>query len=488
MKKVSLFFLTALTFIGCGKSNQGELVGVKQKKFYEAKPHGMSLIPGGSFVMGSSDEDIIAANDNITRTVTLRSFWMDETEITNSEYKQFVEWVQDSIIKNELTVLALEVANIFSMDDFPNQDEFNEMVDAKPLLEFLPEAYIKEDGDDDENEAYLNELADVVLFKDYSSEEDTGDFEIPYYSTNEKPDSLFHYHLPLNDVEIDRESEEFKAIKDFIYLPEKRWFNNEPTIDVKKLKYRFSSVNLDEAIKYPENPEKYTTYQAVPIYPDTTVWIKDFKYSYNEPMHNDYFSHLAYANFPVVGINWHQARAFAHWRTKIRNDYLRSRKKRKSTTGTFRLPTEAEWEYAARGGLESAIYPWGGPYLTDDRGCFMANFKPKRGDYAADMSLYTVEADSFEPNDYGLFNMSGNVSEWTSSSYTKDNYEFMSTVNPNFDNFKDTHKVIRGGSWKDVSYYLRVASRDYEYADSARSYLGFRLVRDYLGANDVQQQ
>ena len=487
MKKALLILLTALTIIGCGRGNQGELIGVKQKKFYETKPHGMALIPGGSFIMGSSDEDIIAANDNITRTVTLRSFWMDETEITNAEYKQFVEWVKDSIVKNELTVLALDLAGVSFMDDFPNQDEFKDMVDAKPILEFLPEAYIKDDSDDDDNEAYLNELADVVLFKDYTTE-DKIDGEIPYFITNENPDSLFHYHLPLNDLEIDYESEEFEAIKDFIYLPEKRWFNNEPKIDVKKLKYRFSAVNAEKAIKNPDSIEKYTTYQAPPIYPDTTVWIKDFKYSYNEPMHNDYFSSRAYANFPVVGISWQQARAFAHWRTKIRNDFLRSRKKRKSTVGRFRLPTEAEWEYAARGGLESGIYPWGGPYLTDERGCFMANFKPNRGDYAADLALYTVEADSFEPNDYGLYNMAGNVSEWTSSTYTKDSYEFITTFNPNLDNSDDTHKVIRGGSWKDVAYYLRVASRDYEYADSARSYLGFRLVRDYLGANEVQQQ
>ena len=118
----------------------------------------------------------------------------------------------------------------------------------------------------------------------------------------------------------------------------------------------------------------------------------------------------------------------------------------------------------------------------------MANFKPKRGDYVADQALYTVEADSFEPNDYGLYNMSGNVSEWTNSTYTKDSYEFMTAVNPNYDSFNDTQKVTRGGSWKDVAYYLRVASRDYEYADSARSYIGFRLVRDYLGTNEIQQQ
>ena len=84
--------------------------------------------------------------------------------------------------------------------------------------------------------------------------------------------------------------------------------------------------------------------------------------------------------------------------------------------------------------------------------------------------------------------MSGNVSEWTNSTYTKDTYEFMSTINPDYKSNNDTQKVIRGGSWKDVAYYLRVASRDFEYADSSRSYVGFRLVRDYVGSSELQQQ
>jgi len=114
MRNVPLFFLAALILIGCGKSNQGELVGVKQKKFYPQKPHGMVLVPGGSYIMGSSDEDVLAANDNPTQTVSLRSFWMDETEITNGEYRQFVEWVKDSIIRTELAKAALLSGGYFS--------------------------------------------------------------------------------------------------------------------------------------------------------------------------------------------------------------------------------------------------------------------------------------------------------------------------------------------------------------------------------------
>ena len=142
--------------------------------------------------------------------------------------------------------------------------------------------------------------------------------------------------------------------------------------------------------------------EEIEIYPDTTVWIRDFAYSYNEPMHNDYFWHDAYSDYPVVGVTWKQAKAFCEWRTINKNSYQKSKKGSLQMVNTFRLPSEAEWEYAARGGLQAATYPWGGPYTKSDRGCFMANFKPVRGDYAADQALYTVEAKSYEPNDYNL--------------------------------------------------------------------------------------
>jgi len=217
----------------------------------------------------------------------------------------------------------------------------------------------------------------------------------------------------------------------------------------------------------------------VTVYPDTTAWIRDFSYSYNEPMHNDYFWHDAYGDYPVVGVSWKQAKAFCQWRTLYHNAYRKS--KGQHNINSYRLPSEAEWEYAARGGLQGATYPWGGPYAKNDRGCFMANFKPLRGDYAADQALYTVEADAYEPNDFNLYNMAGNVSEWVQGSYDAASYEYMASFNPNVNNPDNERKVVRGGSWKDVAYFLQVSSRDYEYADSARSYIGFRTVQDYMG-------
>ena len=483
MKKILLTILFFILIYSCGNNNQGELVGVKGKKFFQEKPYGMTLIPGGSFIMGSSDEDVIGAKDNFTRTVTMRSFWMDETEITNSEYRQFVEWVKDSIIRTELAKAALLNGGFFAVSDFPTSDD---EIDQTPIFKYLPFYDMDDLVDTDDEKSGYQEYVDENFL----------DFVSNYYETEDASDDEFHYHLPINrDEEIFTNREDYpdleyaRVFEETIYLPEDNWFSGQPVMNKKLFKYRFSTLDIESATKNPDSlPSKYTIYEAYEIYPDTTVWIKDFKYSYNEPMHNDYFWHKAYADYPVVGISWNQARAFAHWRTKIRNDYLRSKRKGSVSNGTYRLPTEIEWEYAARGGLESAIYPWGGPYLTDERGCFLANFKPKRGDYSADLSLYTVEAKSYDSNDYGLYNMSGNVSEWTNSTYTKDTYEFMSTVNPNYENNNDKQKVTRGGSWKDVAYYLRVASRDFEYADSSRSYIGFRLVRDYLGTSELQQQ
>jgi len=117
----------------------------------------------------------------------------------------------------------------------------------------------------------------------------------------------------------------------------------------------------------------------------------------------------------------------------------------------------------------------------------IANFKQGDGDYGGiagwsdDGADITAEVKTYEPNDFGLYDMAGNVSEWVNASYDPSSYEYVSTVNPSVNDLNNQRKVVRGGSWKDVAYFLQVSSRDYEYADSARSYIGFRTVQDYMG-------
>ena len=106
MKKITYLILVLVIMSSCGSKDKGELVGVKGKRWHPEKPYGMSLIPGGAFVMGKSDDDIVDLQDAPTKTVTVRSFYMDETEITNSEYRQFVHWVRDSILREKLAEMA----------------------------------------------------------------------------------------------------------------------------------------------------------------------------------------------------------------------------------------------------------------------------------------------------------------------------------------------------------------------------------------------
>jgi gliding motility-associated lipoprotein GldK len=225
------------------------------------------------------------------------------------------------------------------------------------------------------------------------------------------------------------------------------------------------------------------TRRILNIYPDTMCWMTEFAYSYNEPAMMNYFSHPSYGQFPVVGITWNQAEAFANWRTDLH----------KNAGGLpmihkYRLPSEAEWEYAARGDRHEAMYPWGGPYVRDSKGCFMANFKPMRGNYVEDGYLIPSQVGSFEPNDYGLFDMSGNVSEWTSTVYDNALNAYTLDMNPSYEyNSKKTDpkilklKIVKGGSWKDIYAYLQCGARDKEYEDICRPSIGFRCVRSFIG-------
>jgi gliding motility-associated lipoprotein GldK len=377
----------------------------------------------GSFTMGPGDQDVPFAQTTQAKTVSVQAFYMDETEITNNEYRQFVYWVRDSIARRTLG----EAGN----DNFlVSQDIYGEDITPGPQINW--EEKLK-------------------------------------YASPEAREGL-------NDM----------------YLPENERFYRRKEIDTRKLMFEYYWIDLREAARR-SNREQGLTDRSVfikkdviNVYPDTLAWIHDFTYSFNEPMTNMYFWHPAYDDYPVVGVTWKQARAFCIWRTQLMNSFLVNVEV--PMVQDFRLPTESEWEYAARGGLSHSPYPWGGPYIRNQRGCFLANFKPMRGNYTDDGGFHTVRVATYNPNNYGLYEMAGNVAEWTNNAYDEAAYNFAHDLNMDYQyeaNDNDLpalkRKVIRGGSWKDISYYTQVGTRTYEYQDTAKCYIGFRCVMSYLG-------
>ncbi len=350
MRRLSLVVLSLGYLTGCGlfggnKESTGDLTGVldRPEGWVMTTPYGMVPIPAGTFHMGQADEDVGQTQINYNKQVTIGGFFMDDTEITNNEYRQFIEALKEDSLSSGTTSTGITV-------------------------------------------------------------------------------------------------------------------NGQGTWPV------------DSLLAY---------------YPDTTVFVKDFSHHMGDPLQEYYYSHPAYDNYPVVGVSWVAAQYFCKWRTDYLNDYhIRE-------TGwpmpAFRLPSEAEWEYAARGGRSLAKYPWGNPYIRNAKGCMLANFKPGRGNYYDDGYAYTSPVGEYFPNDYGLYDMAGNVSEWTQDAFHPASVPLVWDLNPEYKDPNEKRKVIRGGSWKDVAFFLETGTRAFEYQDSTRAYIGFRCAMTHLGRSSGRE-
>lgn len=352
--------------------------------------------------------------------------------------------------------------------------------------------------------------------------------------------------------------------------------------------------------------------------PDTTQWRSEL--AYNEPYVNNYFRHPAYSDYPVVGVTWEQADAYSAWRTDRVNEQIlvergllqhdiaqggqnvyttktylaglyegdQGEEQQTNTDGTarrvrwedgimlpnYRLPTEAEWEYAAYGLIgnmdgelltDRRLYPWNGSYLREDskseKGRMRANFVRGRGDMMGMAGALNDNADiaspvfSYEPNDFGLYCMAGNVNEWVSDVYRPLSFNDVEEFNPyrgnviteyrrdqngtlmrneygelikdtipelDFRNFEDGDtnsqivesgnwnsvqnnttdnmyiqddrpgafsslitdevRVYKGGSWKDRAYWLVPGTRRYLEQTKAENDLGFRCAMTRVGS------
>ena len=437
--------LLILTIYSCNSGKDAyQLTGIKGRKpWFEPVPFGMNYIEQGSFRIGPTDHE--NPNEMLpTKVITINSFWIDDTEITNNEYRQFTRWVLDSI--------AMQLTIDDGSEFYCKKNKFKEVIEPAAI-------------DWDKRSQIWND----------------------------------------NNIEIQ------EAIEPLYYSEKDRLFGKK-SIDTRKLYYQYSYIDFKQAAKL-NNQYNYSTgaYEGtfidpetgegspiadrssffitkrVMVYPDTLCWIRDYTFSFNDPWTKHYFNHVAFDDYPVVGVAWEQAKAFCHWRTRIKADFLKISEIQ--PIHPYRLPTEAEWEFAARGGQDGTVFPWGSYYSSTCEGCYLANFKPLRGNYVADSkhTAKSMEVGTYEPNDYGLYDMAGNVAEWTSTAYHPSGYDIMGDWNPNYEynalpNDPPTlkRKVIRGGSWKDIAHYLKTSTRDFEYQDSSKSYIGFRCVMTAL--------
>ncbi len=423
------WFLSALilgTLFSCGSGgDRGELTGAQGRRpWFHPQPYGTIYVPSGSIHVGETEQDVPMAQIGPNKQITVVSFYMDETEITNNEYRQFVESVLDSIVRENLAT--------------QNAEKYSFLLD--------PDGGSEEHG--------------------------------------------LNYRVKIDPEDV-KSNEDIKAM----YYNQAETYYRVKQIDVRKIIYKYEKIDQQSAAKlhrkagYKTTRDKYKKMEVVEIYPDTLVFIRDFTYSYNEPMTQVYFWHPKYDDYPVVGVNWHQAKAFCAWRTNYLNSFYADIEE--NTVTDFRLPTEYEWEFASRGGRDQNRYPWGGPYIRNAKGCSLANFKPGRGEYSSDGGVFPVRVSSYFPNDFGLYDMSGNVAEWTISAYATSSNLFSHDLNPDYQyNAKDEEsetlkrKTIRGGSWKDIGHFIQCGTRAYEYQDSANSYTGFRCVMTYIGRSN----
>jgi len=500
MKKLLLVGLIGLVIASCS-TRSGHLTGVMGRPVYQPEiPLGMVYVPAGSYNMGENDQDVPFLHQTRSKAVSVQAFYMDQTEITNNEYRQFVNWVRDSIAREKIYA-GLE--------------------------------------DDDEASKYINYQDEYF---------DEGALEMAEFQPSERDvnRSSSNPNLSLFSLNWDRnfsyEDEDIIPLLVDMYYPQPERFYKRREIDTRKLNFRYFWIDLREAarrgridivpngysnqgvqvdpqhralntpphpfteedqgqdldmgvfnkkgqnsaIRGHANRQRFIIDEIVNVFPDTLCWVRDFTYSFHDPMTNMYFWHPAYDNYPVVGVDWVQAKAFSIWRTQLLNSWLVAMGD--LYVNDFRLPTEAEWERAARGDLALSPYPWGGPYIRNESGCFLGNFKPMRGRYFEDGGFHTVKAFSYNPNGWGLYCMSGNVAEWCETAYDESMYEFSHDLNTDYrydamdwDPPSMKRKVLRGGSWKDIGYYLQTSTRTFEYQDTAKSYIGYRNVMTHLG-------
>lgn len=462
---LSVIIVSCMSSRGSADAAGGEVTGVGGSAISEPAPYGMVLIKRGSLKMGTDNTDSLWGKKMPEREISLDAFWMDETEVTNAKYRQFVLWVRDSILRERLADAGYEE---YRIEEDKNGDP------VPPHLNWAKALPWRNPDEDEER----------VLESVYTYH--------PFDGTKMLDASQMNYRYETFDYAL-------AAQRKYRLNPEERNLNTDIEVDPDEI------VMISKDTAYIDDEGRivrltitrplssmwdFVNTYIINIYPDTTCWVNDFQNAENEIYMRLYFSHPNYNEYPVVGVNWEQANAFCNWRTDFLMKGLGGNAK---FVQRYRLPTEAEWEFAARG-KDGKELPWENEDVKSDNGCYYANFKPDRGNYTMDGNIITSKVGIYSANSNGLYDMAGNVAEWTSTVYTEAGVLSMSDLNPTLkynaareDPYALKKKSVRGGSWKDPESFIKSAWRTSEYQNVGRSFVGFRCVRTQVGTSSKKK-
>ena len=272
----------------------------------------------------------------------------------------------------------------------------------------------------------------------------------------------------------------FNAPKNYVYIPSGNLEIDKKTTSIQGFfmsKYEITNNEYNQFLNDLKSQNRTADYEIAKHQNEN--WLADAENDYLEPIAKLYHVHSSYGEYPVVTITKAGADLFCEWKAKQLQNKIGE-----NYSITVRLPVKEEWMRAAKGGYSDAKYGWNSNATKDKKDRYFGNFKTEL-DIAFKL---TTPVDAYNANEYGLYNMSGNVAEWTSSAYYENAYSFLHDLNPDIrydatdeDYEADQRKVIRGGSWKDVAYFLRCGVRHWEYQDTTKSYVGFRCALTFLG-------
>ena len=288
----------AVVLTGCFGSKSvsasgGEVTGASGRAFTEPTPHGMTLIKRGHLKMGIDKQDSLWGKQTPVRDISVEGFWMDEYEVTNSMYRQFVNYVRDSILRERLADPAYGGDESYKIEEDKNGDPVTPHLNWKKALPRKP--------NEDEQRAFESLYVTNPVTGEKSLDCRQMNYRYEIYDYTEAAKRKYRPNFEERELNTDlrpNPNEKIWISKDTAYIDDEGKIVRE-------------TINREYT-----GPWDFLNTYIVNIYPDTTCWVNDFPNAENESYMRYYFTNAAYNDYPVVGVTWEQANAFCAWRTE----------------------------------------------------------------------------------------------------------------------------------------------------------------------------